>query len=561
MTRLGDHSVAWVQPQFLLKGGPRGLLKVLERLLMLLNFDDVRVIDGSGDLGADILAVRDNEVWVFQAKWKASGTVDASAVNEAFNAAGVYRADRVVVVTNSKLSRPAHVRAREIARLGCEVTIWNGATLEEISVGISRRPPDNFALRDYQKEAVKAADSAIQNGNRALVMLATGLGKTVVGGELIRLQFEKNPNSRVLVLSHLRELSAQLEKALWKHLPAQVPTSLLTGETKPESLNGVLSATVESALQLISDGYRPDLIMIDEAHHVGERGSYRKVLAKCGGVPFFGLTATPWRGDQFDVTDVFGEAKYKLGIAEGMAQGFLSKVNYRLFVDNIDWSGVDLKSKYGYSLKELNSKLFVEERDERIVEELHSVWNSTSEPRGIVFCQTIQHAERIAKLLTYRTPAWEGASAIHSELSMQRRQLILHGFRIGKVPILTCVDVLNEGVDVPDVNIVAFLKVTHSRRIFIQQLGRGLRLAPGKSELKVLDFVTDLRRVAAALDLKKQLRHEVEFLALEDDFSENIAFSDETTGTLFDHWLSDTADLDASADDSRLQFPDNFGIH
>ena len=560
MTFFGESPALWLQPDFLKRAGPKGILKVVERLLSILDFDDVRVIDGSGDQGADILAVRDDSLWVFQSKWKASGTVSAEAVDEAFNAAAIYRADRAVVVTNSRLSSPAVARARELASLGNPVTEWNGATLAKISAELKKNYQRRIFLRDYQKEAADAAAKGLEGRGSALVMLATGLGKTVVGGELISRQFKKNPSSRVLVLSHLRELSSQLERALWKHLPPGIPSSLLTGDSQPESLEGVLSATVESALQVISEGYRPDLIMIDEAHHVGQDGTYRKVLERCQGIPFFGLTATPWRGDQFDVTQVFGPANYKLGIAEGMARGFLSRVNYRLFVDNIDWDSIDLKSKYGYSVKELNSKLFVEERDEKIISELHSVWNATRSPRGIVFCQTIEHAERFSTLLSTRIPEWRGASALHSELPMQKRQLILHGFRTGDIPILTCVDVLNEGVDVPDVNIVAFLKVTHSRRIFIQQLGRGLRLSDGKDELKVLDFVTDIRRIAAAMDLKKQLRDEVEVLALNDDISRGINFSDTTSGTLFDHWLKDTADLDTREDDSRLQFPENFGI-
>jgi superfamily II DNA or RNA helicase len=78
-------------------------------------------------------------------------------------------------------------------------------------------------------------------------------------------------------------------------------------------------------------------------------------------------------------------------------------------------------------------------------------------------------------------------------------------FRIGRVPMVTVVDIFNEGVDVPDVNIICFARVTHSRRIFVQQLGRGLRLREGKDRVVVLDFVTDIRRIAAALDIKRSL--------------------------------------------------------
>jgi superfamily II DNA or RNA helicase len=118
------------------------------------------------------------------------------------------------------------------------------------------------------------------------------------------------------------------------------------------------------------------------------------------------------------------------------------------------------------------------------------------------------------------------------------------------------VDVLNEGVDVPDVNLIAFLRVTHSRRIFVQQLGRGLRLSPGKDQLKVLDFVTDIRRIAATLDLKRALEaEETEQLRLRMGGRSRIEFNDNTAGTLLDHWIKDAASLETAADEVRLQFP------
>jgi superfamily II DNA or RNA helicase len=129
------------------------------------------------------------------------------------------------------------------------------------------------------------------------------------------------------------------------------------------------------------------------------------------------------------------------------------------------------------------------------------------------------------------------------------------------VPVITCVDVFNEGVDVPDVNLIAFLRVTHSRRIFVQQLGRGLRLSEGKAALHVLDFVTDIRRVAATLDLRRTLEaEETEHLRLRVPSASRIEFSDETVGSLMDHWIRDAASLETAADEVYLQFPPERGI-
>ena len=276
------------------------------------------------------------------------------------------------------------------------------------------------------------------------------------------------------------------------------------------------------------------------------------------------MTATPWRGDKFDITSRFGQPSYSLGIAEGMAAGYLVKVDYRMYVDNLDWDFVRDVSEHGYSIKELNKALFLPQRDEEIVDQLREAWRDITDPRAILFCQTIEHAERMATLLAGADQSWRRAAFLHSGLSRQKRQILLNAFRLGRVPIITCVDVFNEGVDVPDVNLIAFLRVTHSRRIFVQQLGRGLRLREGKDSLKVLDFVTDVRRVAAGLDLKRSLAAirggDIEELALPLPGGSQISFNDETAGSLLDYWIRDAADLETAADEVRLQFPTAAGL-
>lgn len=267
----------------------------------------------------------------------------------------------------------------------------------------------------------------------------------------------------------------------------------------------------------------------------------------------------PWRGDKFDITARFGRPSFKMGIAEGMAAGYLSAVDYKLYADGVDWDTVQEISRHGYSIKDLNRRLFLPQRDEEIIEHLRTAWRETAEPRAIVFCQTIEHAEHMAGLLAVSDPAWANASHLHSGLPKRHRDVLLNEFRLGRVPVITCVDVFNEGVDVPDVNLIAFLRVTHSRRIFVQQLGRGLRLSPGKKTLKVLDFVTDIRRAAAVLNLRRTLEAE-ETEHLELPHVSRIEFQDETVGSLMDMWIQDAADLETAADEVRLQFPLPKGI-
>ncbi|MFJ8150199.1 DEAD/DEAH box helicase family protein [Streptomyces sp. NPDC096048] len=545
----------------LLRGGPAGLTHAVERTLWYLGFNDVRVIDGAGDQGADLLAVRGREQWAFQCKWKAGGKVDRSGVDDLERARTRYRADKAVLVTNTDINAAAEARRVALNGVGVPITVWHGATLRSIGDRMPETVPAKYALRPYQTEAADAVVRDLDANGTALLVLATGLGKTVVGGEIISRHLKTNPNTRILVVAHMKDLVAQLEKAMWRHIPKYVPTRLLTGESRPESLDGVVVGTVESVLSAVRVGYRPDLIMIDETHHVAETGRFAELLNLCGDAEQFGVTATPWRGDKFDITSRFGYPSFKMGIAEGMAAGFLSAVDYRLYVDNVDWNAVRDASVHGQSIRDLNKSLFLPQRDEEIIEHFREAWRTTTEPRAIVFCQTIEHAEHMARLFASSDAAWANASFLHSALPRQRRQILLNEFRLGRVPVITCVDVFNEGVDVPDVNLIAFLRVTHSRRIFVQQLGRGLRLSPGKEALRVLDFVTDIRRVAATLELRRSLEaQESEHLRVRMPHASRIQFSDETVGSLMDHWIQDAADLETKADEVRLQFPLTTGI-
>ncbi|MCU1526581.1 MAG: restriction endonuclease subunit [Frondihabitans sp.] len=543
---------SFLDPQLLVAGGPHRFTRQVERLLGQLGFHDIVNIDGSGDHGGDLIASLNGRLWVFQAKWKKSGSVDASAVDEVSTAYDHYGASKAVVVTNAKPSAAAQKRAGEFASLGRRVDFWSGAELQELISAAEEHTP--LRLRDYQDDAVARLWSDLRTRHRALLILATGLGKTVVGGEVIGRHLREHPDRDVLVVAHTKDLVSQLERALWRHLPKSIKTQVLTGDDKPSDLSGVTCATSASALTAVQRGWRPGLIMVDESHHVGEDGTFDDLLHELDASLQFGVTATPWRGDRYDIESRFGAASCKLGIEEGMKRGYLAAVDYRLFVDNINWDAVRGSSKHNYSIKELNSRLFLPQRDEAVVDALLDAWQRTTNPRGIVFCQTIAHCERLAALLR-QVPTWSRASALHAEMPKRERQQRLLDFRAGRVPILAAVDILNEGVDVPDVNILAFARVTHSRRIFVQQLGRGLRLREGKDKVIALDFVSDIRRVAALLNLRRQLHvEEIEVLAQVPQA--HISFNDAGAESLLDQWIKDAASLETANDEARLQFLD-----
>lgn len=550
-------SQGFLDPQILLGGGPRRLLVSLERVFRHLAFDEVRNIDGPGDKGGDLIATRGHVRFVVQAKWTTRASVGRSAVDELERAKTIYRADRAVLATNGSLDGVAKTRIRGLASVGVGIDVWDGPTLQRIYAELPDWPVRRLIPRPYQVDAIRAIEVDLHLGGRALLILATGLGKTVVGGEVIGKHLAENPADQILVVAHMKALVAQLERAVWQHLPKQVPTQSLTGDDKPAAYSGVTFATIESALGAVETGVlRPGLVMVDETHHVAESGQFQELLDRLSSSRQLGVTATPWRGDGFDISRRFGRASYTMGIAEGMAAGYLAQADYRLMVDDVDWDTVSQASHHGYTVRELNERLIIPQRDEAAIDAIRDAWANTRSPRAIVFCRTIDHAERIASRLATHAPDWSRATCLHSGQTRRDRELLLADFRVGRIPIITVVDIFNEGLDVPDVNIVAFMRVTHSRRIFVQQLGRGLRLSPGKDHVVVLDFVTDIRRIAAVLQLRRSLDTLSPMPEVLNFPASQVTFSNATVGSLMDQWIRDASELETTSDEARLQFPE-----
>ena len=544
--------LSFMDPAFLVEEGPKGFTRQIERLLGLVGFADVVNIDGSGDQGADVIARLKGDDWVFQSKWKKSGNVDFDAVDEAHHAMRHYGIHRAVVVTNQRFTHKAKQRSQALRDVGVNISMWDGSRIATLF----EKAPESakaFDLHEYQDRAVEASWTSLDNEGRALVYLATGLGKTVVAGRILRRFLLAYPGRQVLVTAHMIDLVEQLERAMWRDIPKSVPTRLLHGASKPNALPGVTFGVAPTARDYIEAGYSPGLIVVDEAHHVGESGNYASMLDRLPKAKRLGVTATPWRGDRYDIEQTFGEPVVRVSISEGMKLGYLADVKYRIFADNIDWDFVRSASEHGYSIKDLNKRLFIPERDDAVRSHLEQVWDQATNPRAIVFCQTIQHSEHVARILG-RRPGWEKAATLHAGLKARERRERLLKFRAGEIPIIVAVDILNEGVDVPDVNILCFARVTHSRRIFVQQLGRGLRLRRGKTHVEVLDFVSDIRRLAEIHQLREQVSEsEIEEVSLGRN---NFAFGeDRRVKSLLEQWMADVGDLGGADESVRLEFP------
>jgi superfamily II DNA or RNA helicase len=264
-----------------------------------------------------------------------------------------------------------------------------------------------------------------------------------------------------------------------------------------------------------------------------------------------GATATPWRGDGFDIDSTLGPPVVQYGIADGLQRGFLSDVDYRLCADNIDWKTIQDLSRHKYSLSQLNRRLIIPIRDEQAVRMIRAAFDEEKRRAGIVFCPAVVHAATMAAML--RQYGFR-AEPISGDTPPRERELLMARFRAGELDFMTSVDLFNEGVDVPDVDIIVFMRASHSRRIFVQQLGRGLRLSPGKEKVVVLDFVTDLRRVAEVVTLDKASQSgPVERLGIGNRL---IQFRDESAGNFMREWMLDQASLVLREGDPELELPE-----
>ncbi len=532
--------------------------RAVQRLLVHAGFDDVLLVGGTGDGGADITANRNSRTLVVQAKFRSRGTLlGTDPVQEVAIGAGKYDAQIAVVATNTGFTEAAIERAEELELdLGVKFLLWNRDFLSMRFRRLAPYSSERKDLRPYQEAAVERVNSKIMHGaDRGLLLMATGLGKTRVAAGVIEQWIEDRPSDEVLVLSPSRSLVPQLESELWPYLPKSVATHVLTGSEKPSFEGGVTVATEQSMLQQLPDAHgRFGLVIVDEAHHAPADG-YRRLIGELAPKFLFGMTATPWRSDHQNLEEIFGGPTYTASIVDGMQLGYLSKVDYRMLVDDINWDWVRSELGDGISVKELNRKLFIPERDEATVMKIRRHLEAVLDPRALVFCRSILHAERIRNLLQA-----EGLSAkvLHSKLGRFESAATLRAFRSGEIPILVTVDMVNEGIDIPDVNLIVFLRVTHSRRIFLQQLGRGLRITESKDIVRVLDFVSDVRRIAEGMRINRDALS----LATNSDSElvvyptgEVVSFEGDKSLDFFREYLADVAELEEGNDDSKLKFP------
>jgi len=540
----------------------QALEQAITRLLLHCGWKNVQHVGGSGDKGADVLAVKHNaqkkidDTYLIQIKAVTSSSyVGPSAINQALAGQSYYKTRIIVVATNGTFYNSAYQRRDELCQQGYDVKLWNGEFLLTLLNGWHDYSPEKKTLREYQQ---RIADSVVKNFSdgyrKSLFIVATGLGKTIIASSIADTLYHQGLK-KILVLCHSTDLAHQLQQSFWPQISREIPTRIFMGGEPPVPINGINFGLYQTLFGYLG-GINPDafdLIIVDEAHHA-LANAFESCIDHLTPKLLVGMTATPWRGDGALIESIFGEPIERISLVKGMRMGYLAKVDYRLMCDNIDWEAIPKLAKKSLSIRDLNKRLFLPQRDDAVLSEISKVMANTLNPRIAVFSPSRNHAEVFARKL-----ASEGIPAANMSVDdkNQRRQILLN-FSAGKIKAITAVDVLNEGIDIPGVNILVFLRATHSRRIFVQQLGRGLRIAPGKIKVVVLDFVTDIRRIAAVTQLDKEAKEKPKSGEVETVFLRSgiVTFSNDDAQKFVDVWLNDIASLHDQDDAERLTFPD-----
>ena len=334
--------------------------------------------------------------------------------------------------------------------------------------------------------------------------MASGLGKTMTSIFDIKQFFEDNSdNERVLILCHSEAILNQTKDVFKRNFGDIYSYGMYNHAQKTRRRTDFLFANLQS-VNLHLDDFDPcefDYILVDEAHHAPAE-TYRKAIEYFRPQFLLGMTATPDRVDDADLSEIFGETVFEYRLVDAIRDRWLSRVKYRIKTDELQNLKFILDSGNRYTLSQLNREIFLPKRDEEIVRIIKDEIKNREDPTTVIFCQSIAHAEHIAKLMG-------NVAVIHSGMTTTERNISLKGYREGTIKTICAVDILNEGIDVPRTDVIVFLRVTQSKIIFSQQLGRGLRRAKNKDEVLVLDFVSSIDRLSMLFQLKREFKSSI----------------------------------------------------
>ncbi len=335
-------------------------------------------------------------------------------------------------------------------------------------------------LNILQRDALKELQIAHEWRQTAgVVIMPTGSGKTRIAA----IDSSRVDAKRVLYIAHTHEILDGAERE-FAHIYGADAIHRRWKYTDSTPSPSVHLSTIQNISRNVEkvDAQQYDYVVVDEFHHAAAK-SYRRLISQVKPDFLLGLTATPFRSDKQDVIELCkGNIIVNFELRTGIDNGILTPYHYYGCFDDVDY--FQLKH-FGsvYTINDLNKALIIPERDEAIIEK----WRTMAEDSPtLAFCCSHRHAKRMA--LSFKAAGIPAAEYLGTT-PIEKRAELVEKLQYGEIKILCTVNVLNEGVDIPFVECLLFLRPTESKRIFFQQLGRGLRRSPGKDKVVVLDFI------------------------------------------------------------------------
>jgi superfamily II DNA or RNA helicase len=366
--------------------------------------------------------------------------------------------------------------------------------------------PLEIRLEPFQEDLLaKIALSRSQGHHRNLLAAATGTGKTVMAAVDYSRLAPTLPRARLLFVAHREEILRQALGTFRHALREPTFGELWVGGSRPQRFEHVFASiqSLDAAglTHLASDHF--DVVVVDEFHHAAAP-SYRRLLDHVKPRELLGLTATPERSDGLPVLSWFDDRiAAELRLWDAIDQHRLTPFVYYGIHDNTDLRDVPWRRGAGYDVERLTEVLTANDAYARVVlQELDRRTGDPTQIRGLGFCVSINHARFMARIFN---EAGVNATAVWADTPDAERAAALQDLKQRRTNVVFSVDLFNEGVDVPAVDTVLFLRPTDSATLFLQQLGRGLRRLDGKSVCTVLDFVGQHR---------KEFRYDRRFRAL-----------------------------------------------
>ncbi len=394
---------------------------------------------------------------------------------------------------------------------------WNSANFEDFNIGgiekfnkeLNRNNTSSnktiiyhrYSLLPHQKQILNKlkVERKERNNYKNLIVAATGTGKTVISAFDFQDFVRTHKRARILFTAHREEILTQSLHTYRSVLQDANFGTLWVGNNKPSNEYEYEHLFVSIAMfnSRFNDFFKNfdssfyDYIVIDEAHH-SQADSYRKLLSHFKPQLLIGLTATPERMDGQDLRPDFGgRISAEIRLPQALQAGLLTPFQYLCVSDSTDLSDESLWSGQRYNIEKLSNKLCTKSRSQLIVNALHKYLADEYTCRALCFCVNKQHADFMAE--EFKLHGFN-AESLTSNTPQDKRKQYTTELREGKLHYLCVVDIFNEGVDIPEIDTVLFLRPTESLTIFLQQLGRGLSLSAGKTELTVLDFVAQANK-------------------------------------------------------------------